>query len=142
MERYGLSQTGCVVLYGDILENDVIALDLERIGAESTQGMLVGEVEVLDVGVVIIGDDGVVAILAADLYIGKEGGDGELLLIDTFLNVDDLVILHKGATHVDGLVNVTEVSCTVTRDKDGIGIVPTLFFRGSLHASDGEQCQQ
>ena len=39
MKGHGLTQTGRVVLDGDVLQRDVVALNLQRVGAEGAHGL-------------------------------------------------------------------------------------------------------
>ena len=69
VQGHGLSEAGGIVLDGDVPECDVAALDLEGVGAEGAHGLAV--VGALDVGVVVVGDDGVVAVFATNLDVGE-----------------------------------------------------------------------
>lgn len=66
-----------------------------------------------DVGVVIPGDDGVVTVLTADGDVGEPRRDDELFLIYTFLDVDDLGVVHEGTAHLYGFVDGAELAGAV-----------------------------
>ena len=65
MQCYSLSQSGGVVLDGDVLKCDVVALNLQSVCTEGTHRLT--RFGALDIGVVIVGDDGLLGILAANL---------------------------------------------------------------------------
>ena len=73
MERNSLSESGGVILYGDVGERDVRAFNLQGIGTEgSDRRQLAGDdVGRSNIGMIIEGNDGIVAILTAYLYVGK-----------------------------------------------------------------------
>ena len=75
---------------------------------------------------VIVGDDGVVAILAADLDVLQPLGNDELLLVDATLHVDHFLIVHEGAAYLDGLANGKELARAVGSYDDGVGVVIVL----------------
>ena len=58
MQGNGLAKTGRVVLDSKVLQRDVVAFYLQRIGAEGAH--------LIDVGMVIVGDDGLRGILATE----------------------------------------------------------------------------
>ena len=72
---------------------------------------------------VVVGDDGRIHVLSAELDILEPRGDDELLLIRTFLNIYNLVVIHEGTAHLDGFVNGAEFSCTVSCYDDGVWVV-------------------
>ena len=82
---------------------------------------------------VVEGNDGVIAIFAANLDVVEPRWNDEFLFVDPPLHKDDLVVFHKCAAHFDGIVDVAELSCSVASNKDGVGIVETLRSSG-----DGE----
>ena len=71
-------------------------------------------------------DNGVVAVLTANLNVGKRLGDDEFLFVRAFLDEDDFVILHKRAAHLDGLVDVAELARAVASHKERVGVVVTF----------------
>ena len=121
VERHGLSQPGGVVLYGDILYGDVTALHLQGISSESPHGLPCGGID--NIGMVTVGDEGFVPILAAYLNVSEPRGDNHLFLVYTFLHENDLVVIHEGATHFQSLVDRTELGRTVGRHKERVRIV-------------------
>ena len=68
-------------------------------------------------------DDGLVAVLTAYLDVGEPLWNDKFLLVDAFLDIDDLVVLHKGATDLYGFVHITKLGSTVTCYKECVGIV-------------------
>ena len=144
MQCYGLSQSGGIVLDGEVLERDARALNAQREGAEGTYLLAaVCGFELQgygarpgshghrhgDVGMVVPGDDGLVAVLTAELDVGEPLRDDEFLLIRTFLNIDDLMVLHKGAADLNGLTDVSELSRAVAADDEGVGVVILRPYR-------------
>ena len=71
-------------------------------------------------------DNGVVAVLTANLNVGKRLGDDEFLFVRAFLDEDDFVILHKRAAHLDGFVDVAEFARAVASHKERVGVVVTF----------------
>lgn len=133
MQGDSLSQSGSVILDGDILQGDAISLDLEGIGTESTHPLTGRCID--DIRMIIPCDDGVVTILTAYLDIRQPLWDDEFLLIGAFLDKDDFMILHKGTAYLDSVSDVAELPCTVTCHDEGIGIVIVV---GSLCMDDGQ----
>ena len=68
-------------------------------------------------------DDGLVAVLTAYLDVGEPLWNDKFLLVDAFLDIDDLVVLHKGTADLNGFTYVTEFGSTVTCHKESVGIV-------------------
>ena len=118
MQGNGLPQSGGVVLNGDVLNGDILPLNLNRLSAESSH--------LIDVGMIVVGDDGLVTVLAADLDIGEPLGNDELLLIGAPLDKDDFMVLHEGAADFQRLVDGAELSCAVASHKDGVRVVEVL----------------
>ena len=75
MECHGLAKSCRVVFDGDVLESDVLPFHFDRIGAEGSHGLggssLVANFRDADVGMVVVGDDGLLGILATDLNVGE-----------------------------------------------------------------------
>ena len=82
---------------------------------------------------VVVGDDGLVAVLAADLDVLQPLRDDELLLVGAALDEDDLVVVHEGAAHLDGVGDGAELSCAVAGDDDGVGVIVLAGGRGCQH---------
>ena len=61
--------------------------------------------------------------------LGEPLRDDEFLLIRTFLNIDDLMVLHKGAADLDGLTDVAELPRAVAADDEGVGVVILRPYR-------------
>ena len=89
MERHGLTKLRSIVLDGQVAESDVIPFDLQRIGAESAH--------LVDVGVVVVGDDSAFRTLADEVHILQPRGDNHFLLIHAVLDKYRHFIIHKGA---------------------------------------------
>ena len=121
VQGYGLSETGGVVLDGEVFQGDVVGLDLEGVGTEGTH--------FIDIGVVVVGDDGLVAVLATEFDVLEPLGDDEFFLIGTFLYIDDFVVVHEGAADFYGFVDGTELAGAVARHDDRIGIVVSACGR-------------
>ena len=140
MQGYGLAQTGCIVLDGDILQGNLATLNLQREGAEGSNFFVFslscqrGDV-CPDVSMVVPGDDGLVAILTTNLDVGKPLGYNEFLLIGAVFHVNHLVILHESTAHLDGIGDVPELTRPVARHKQGVWIVITL----GLYAHDSHE---
>ena len=99
-QGYCLSQSGGIVLDGDVLEGDVASVNPQGKGAEGSHGFARRGIE--DIGMVVPCDDGVVAILTAYLDIGERLWNDDFLLIYSPFDEDDLVVVHKGAAHLNG----------------------------------------
>ena len=130
VECYCLSQFGSIVLDGDVLQRDIIALHFEGIGAEGAHLLAFGcclGVKTADrhqnIGVVIPGDDGLVTIFTADGDVGEPGWDDEFLLVNSLLYIDYLGVVHEGAAHFDGFIDGAEFACSVTGYYQGIWVV-------------------
>ena len=142
MQGDSLSQSGCVVLDGDVLQCDATALYLEGEGAEGAYLLDValsrqwGDVS-LDVGMIVPSDDGVVTVFTADLDVGQELRDNELLLVGASFDEDDLVVIHKGATHLDSVADITELACAVAADHEGVRVVVLVL---GVYAHDANEC--
>ena len=137
MQCHGLSEACAVVLEGDVLQGDVICIDSERIGAESAHGphfrssLCGGWGQAFDVGVVIVGDDGLVAVFSAYLDMLYPLRDDELLLVSASLDIDHLVVVHEGTAHLDGLAHGAEFASTVARHYQCVGVVVALGNGGA-----------
>ena len=68
-------------------------------------------------------DDGLVAVFATNLDVGKPLGDHQFLFVRTFLDIDDLVVLHESSADLDGICYIAELSCTVSGNNQGVRIV-------------------
>ena len=128
MQGHSLSKACRIILDGDVLERDTAALDFQGKGAERAYFLCFAtgcqRCDVcLDIGMVVPRDDGLVAILTAYLDVGEPLWDDEFLLIDTLLDVDDLVVLHKGTAHLDGFADVAELARTVACHEKRIRVI-------------------
>lgn len=141
MQGNSLSQSGGIVFDGDVLQRDATTLYLEGKSAESTYLLRIalsrqwGDVS-QDVGVIVPSDNGVVTVFTVDLNVGQPLGDNEFLLVSAFLNEDDLVVFHKGTTHLDSIADVTELACAIAADHEGVRIVIVL----GLYAHESNEC--
>ena len=81
-------------------------------------------------------DDCVVAVLTADLNVGKPLGNDELFLVSNLLDEYDLLLFHKGAAYLDGFTDISKFACAVAGHKECVGIVVIL----SLHCDDTTEC--
>ena len=134
MQGYGLSQTGSVVLDGDILQRDVVTLDLQCISSESAHRLEAwgsSAEEDLHVRMIVVGDDGALGTLTTDLDILQPLRDDELLLVGAVLHEDDLVVVHESATNLNGFVNSSELSRAVTCYDEGVGVVVLASSKSS-----------
>ena len=128
VQSHCLSLSRRIVLDGDVAEGDVAAFNLDRIGAEGAhrlQLLVVGPAYAwyLDVGMVIVGDDGVVAVFSDNLNVGEPRGYDDLLFVDAFLDEDDFLVFHEGAAHLYGGVDGLELAGAVVGYKQGVGVV-------------------
>ena len=121
MQGHSLSQTGGIILYRQVLESDVVGIHPDGIGAEGTHPQACRRIE--DVGMVVVGDDGLLTTLATEFYVLHPLWDNHFLLVGTLLDVDNFVIVHEGAAHLDGICNVTELASAVACHDNRIGIV-------------------
>ena len=134
MQGYGLSQTGSVILDGDILQRDVVTLDLQCISSESAHRLEAwgsSAEENLHVRMVVVGDDGVLGTLTTDFNILQPLGDDEFLFVGAVLHEDDLVVVHESATNLNGFVNSSELSRAVACYDEGVGIVVLASSKSS-----------
>ena len=134
MKCHRLSESSGVILYGYVGERDIRTFYLQGVGAESSNRHQLARDDVRrgDIGMIIISNNGIVAILTAYLYIGKPRRDNEFLLIYAFLNIDYLMIFHKGTTNFYRFIDSAELSRTITSHNNGIWRVV-----GLCHASQG-----
>ena len=109
------------ILYRQVLESDVVGIHPDGIGAEGTYTLARRRIE--DVGMVVVGDDGLLTTLATEFNVLHPLWDNHFLLVGTLLDVDNFVIVHEGATHLDGIRNVTELASAVACHDNCIGIV-------------------
>ncbi len=121
VQCHGLTEACRVVLDGDVLECDAASFHLHRICSESAHAFARERID--DVGMVIVGDDGGVAVFAEYLDVGEPLRYDELLFVYAFLYVYHLVILHECPAHFHGLGNGAEFACTVACHNDGVGVV-------------------
>ena len=68
-------------------------------------------------------DDGVVTIFSADLDVGQKLRDNEFLLVDAFLDEDDLMVFHKGTTYLNGVADIAELSCAIAANHESVRVV-------------------
>ena len=136
MQSHGLSQTGGIVLDGDVLQRDVAALHLQRIGAEGAHLLaLERRCQLLtiahrptpithrDVGMIVVGDDGILSIFTTDFDVRQPRGNDELFLVDAPFHENHLVVLHERATHLNGFTDVAKLTSTVARHKQRVRVV-------------------
>ena len=134
VQGHGLPETGGIVFYRDVPKRDVAAFYLQCIGAESAHRPAV--VKAFDVGMIVVGDDGLVAVFPTNLDVGEPRGDNELLLIDALFDEYHFVIVHEGAAHLDGIIDVAELAGAVAGDEERVGIV---ILVGGVYAGGGQQ---
>ena len=75
---------------------------------------------------IIIGDDGFISIFATEFYVLKPLWDNEFFLVRTFLNIDNLVIVHKGTANLNGLIYGAKFSSSVACHNNSVGIIITF----------------
>ena len=134
VEGNGLTKSCGIVLDGEVAQGDVRAFHLQRVGAEGTHGptpipSLKGRE--IDVGVVVVGDDGVLGIFAQQFDVLQMGGYDEFFLIDAPLDEDYFMIVHEGATHLDGFADGAELARSVACHDDGVGVVEGVGSRSA-----------
>ena len=88
---------------------------------------------------IVVGDDGLVAIFATDLDMLEPLWHDDLLLVRTFFDEDDLVVLHEGTAHFDGLSDITELGSAVARYEERIGVVVLVGGASCQHTCDSER---
>ena len=126
MQGYGLSESGGVVLDGEVLQGDVVSLDLQCVCAEGTHGLSAGfggAKSDPDVGVVVVGNDGVLGTLTADFNVLQPLGDDEFFFVDAVFYINDLMVVHKSTAYFDGLVDGSELTGAVAGNDDSVGVV-------------------
>ena len=121
VECYSLPQSSGVVLDGDVLEGDAVALDFKGIGAESTHSTISSRK--FYIGMIVVSDDGIIAVFATYLNVVNPRWNDEFLFVNAPLDKDDLVVIHEGTTHLDGVVDVSELAWSIASNKDGVRIV-------------------
>ena len=133
MQSHCLTESGRVILYGNVFEGDVVGLNLQGVGTEGTHGLVCFGAE--DVGVVIVGDDGLLGILATYLYVLYPRWDNKFFLVSAVLYVDNLVVVHKSPTNLDGFINGAELAGAIAGNDNGIGVIVTFagFTRFTSH---------
>ena len=72
---------------------------------------------------IVVGDNGALGTLTADLDVLQPLGDDEFLFVGAVLHEDNLVVVHESATDLDGFVNGAELSCAVACYDQGVGVV-------------------
>ena len=121
VECYSLPQSSGVVLDGDVLEGDAVALYFKGIGAESTHSTIGSRK--FYIRMIVVSDDGMIAVLTANLNVVDPRRNDEFLFVNTPFDKDDLVVIHEGAAHLDGIVDVAELSCSIASNEDGVRVV-------------------
>ena len=86
---------------------------------------------------IVPGDDGVVTIFSADLDVGQKLRDNKFLLVDAFLDEDDLMVFHKGTTYLNGVADIAELSCAIAANHESVRVVVLVL---GLYAHDGYEC--
>ena len=128
---HGLAQTGGVVLNGNVLQRYQVAVHPERKRTEGAHAL--SRLGYLDIGVVVPGDDGIVAVLAAYLNVSQPLWHYQLLLVDALLDVDDLVVFHEGTAYLYGLSHIAKLPRAVACHYQRVGVVVLVL---GLHGSD------
>ena len=72
---------------------------------------------------VIVGDDGVLSTLTAYLNVLQPLGNDELLFVDAFFYENNLVVVHKCATNLYGVVDIPKLRCAVAGYEECVGVV-------------------
>src|SRR5574344_20458 len=121
MQGNCLPQTCRIIFYGDILECDVTAFYLEGIGAESAHWQLCSGH--LDVGMVIVSDDGIILVFTAYFYVCKPGWDNQFFFVRAFFYKDDFVIIHKSSADFDGIIDIAEFGRTISCNEECVRVV-------------------
>ena len=85
---------------------------------------------------IVVGDDGLVAVFPTNLDVCEPRGDNELFLIDALFDEYHFVIVHEGAAHLDGIIDVAELAGAVAGDEERVGIV---ILVGGVYAGGGQQ---
>ena len=127
MQGNGLSKACGVVLDGDVLQRYAVAVNLQGVCPEGSHGFPCLGHE--DIGVVVVCDDRLVAVLATYLYIVEPRGNVNLLLVDALLDKYHLVVFHEGTAHLDSFGNIAELCRAVAGHEDCVGII---VLAGSL----------
>ena len=111
VQRHGLAYLRGVVFYGYVLE--CYAAALHPYGKRAEGAHRPARFGHAYVGMVVVGDDGLVAVFAHNLDVGEPLGHGELLFVKAALYVDYLGVVHERSAHLDGLaMNVKHVAAT------------------------------
>ena len=76
VQGHGLSEASGIVFDGDVLEGDVLSFHLDCISTEGSHALRLAcgfltNLGNLDVGMVIIGDDGLLSVFSAYLNVGE-----------------------------------------------------------------------
>ena len=72
---------------------------------------------------IVVGDDGIIAVFPTNLDVINPRRNNEFLFVNTSFDKDDLVVIHEGTTHLDGVVDVSELSCSIASNEDGVRVV-------------------
>ena len=111
VQCHSLSESCRVILNCDVLKSDVRTLYLQSVCTESAHTLR--SFCRADICMVVVGDDGVFGILATQFDIGEPRRYNQFLLIYTFFNIYNLVVVHKGTAHLNGIVDIAEFRRTV-----------------------------
>ena len=68
-------------------------------------------------------DDGLVAVLAANLDVLNPLGHDNLLLVRAFLDKDDLMVVGESTADLYGVADVTKLTCAVASHKERVRAV-------------------
>lgn len=121
MEGDSLTETRGVVLNGEVLQCDGVAVDTHGEGTEGSHLLVrTGDGHVR---VIAPRDDGGITVFTAELDVRQPRGDDEFLVIGSFLDKDHLMIVHESATDFHGIGDGMERGTAVLCDKQGIGVV-------------------
>ena len=110
-----LSQTSRIILDSEILQGDVVGLDFKGVGSECPH--------FVNIGMIVVGDDGLVPILATKFYILQPLWDDKFLLVRTFLNIYNLMVVHESTADPYCLVYGAELSSSIPCYNDSIRVV-------------------
>ena len=138
MQGYSLSEAWRTVLYGYVFQSYVIAFNLQCVCGKSAELVVVGQVVILDIGMVIVGDDCFITVFTANLNVCQERRDDEFFFVYTFFYVYHFMVFHESPTYVDGLVDVAELTAAVACNYDSVGIVPDVLGGTGFGVDDAQ----
>ena len=137
MQSHSLSEFRCVVLYRNISECDVRSLHFYSVCAEGAHRQTRHRRG--DIGIIVEGDDRLIAVLTDNFDIRKPRRHNDFLFIDAVLYEYHFLVFHESPAHLNGIIDARKLSASILCHCDSIGVVK---FSTCLNAQRAYKQQQ